>query len=112
MMGQVERVERAWGYYDVLASVSAGVKVKTLVVLPGRALSHQRHFKRSELWFVAEGEAFIKSEGNLRKIRKGNIINIDVGEWHQLINDSDTPCTIVEIQYGEECIEDDIERSS
>jgi mannose-6-phosphate isomerase-like protein (cupin superfamily) len=37
-------------------------------------------------------------------------IKIPAGEWHQLINPTDKPCKIVEIQYGTECEEDDIER--
>ena len=32
------------------------------------------------------------------------------GEWHQIINLHDEPCHIIEIQYGEETTEDDIER--
>jgi mannose-6-phosphate isomerase-like protein (cupin superfamily) len=30
--------------------------------------------------------------------------------WHQATNVSDKPCHILECQYGEECIEDDIVR--
>jgi hypothetical protein len=37
-------------------------------------------------------------------------IKIPKNEWHQLTNPFDTPCKIVEIQYGEQCIEEDIER--
>jgi mannose-6-phosphate isomerase-like protein (cupin superfamily) len=35
---------------------------------------------------------------------------IPVTEWHQLTNPFEVPCKIVEIQYGEQCIEEDIER--
>ena len=30
--------------------------------------------------------------------------------WHKTTNIGDTPAHIVEIQYGEQCVEDDIER--
>jgi hypothetical protein len=33
-----------------------------------------------------------------------------LNDWHQLTNPFDVPCRIVEIQYGEDCIEEDIER--
>jgi mannose-6-phosphate isomerase-like protein (cupin superfamily) len=36
--------------------------------------------------------------------------HIPLGEWHQLTNPYDEPCRIVEIQYGDACIEEDIER--
>jgi mannose-6-phosphate isomerase-like protein (cupin superfamily) len=45
-----------------------------------------------------------------KTLSKHQEYNIDVGEWHQLTNPFDTPCKIVEIQYGEQCIEEDIER--
>jgi mannose-6-phosphate isomerase-like protein (cupin superfamily) len=31
-------------------------------------------------------------------------------EWHQIINPYDSPCHIIEIQYGPKTEEDDIER--
>jgi len=31
-------------------------------------------------------------------------------EWHQLTNPYDQPLKLVEIQYGEQCVEEDIER--
>jgi mannose-6-phosphate isomerase-like protein (cupin superfamily) len=31
-------------------------------------------------------------------------------KWHRLFNPYDVPCRIVEIQYGEKCEEEDIER--
>jgi hypothetical protein len=36
--------------------------------------------------------------------------HIPVGQWHRLYNPFDVPCRVVEIQYGEACDEDDIER--
>ena len=37
-------------------------------------------------------------------------IYINKEEWHQLINETDEPLIIIEIQFGEKCDEDDIER--
>jgi len=31
-------------------------------------------------------------------------------EWHQLVNEENTPLKVIEIQFGDDCIEDDIER--
>jgi hypothetical protein len=36
--------------------------------------------------------------------------HISVEQWHRLFNPYDTPCKIVEIQYGIACVEEDIER--
>jgi mannose-6-phosphate isomerase-like protein (cupin superfamily) len=37
-------------------------------------------------------------------------LHIPLGMWHQLANETDIPLKLVEIQYGTNCVEDDIER--
>lgn len=104
------RVERTWGYYRVLHDV-AGTKVKELTVDPGKQLSMQRHQSRAEFWFVAEGTATVKwDEHGHSTIKKHGTDVIYKEEWHQLINNTDQPLKIIEIQYGEACDESDIER--
>jgi len=108
------KTERPWGYYRVLHHEDPHVKVKELTVNPGKALSLQRHERRSELWFVAEGIATLQNES----LDKGKEILIPTfcsvriyqNEWHRLVNKEDVPLKIIEIQYGEECVETDIER--
>ena len=101
---------RPWGYYRVLHTVGPGVKVKELTVDPGKTLSMQRHKYRSELWFVAEGTAGINSELTLDTISTFKHETIPSGQWHQLHNPTSQPLRVIEIQYGENCIEEDIER--
>ena len=45
-----------WGYYRVIHEYDKHTKVKELAVTGGK-LFMQRHDKRSEHWFVAEGTA-------------------------------------------------------
>jgi cytidyltransferase-like protein len=110
------RTDRDWGYYRVIHNVGLGVKVKELTVEPGKSLSMQRHAKRSEFWFVAEGRGLINralANGYALpslELNEFDQLVIPVGEWHQLVNPYDTPLKVVEIQYGEDCIEEDIER--
>ena len=103
------KTERPWGYYRVLHE-APGMKVKELVVEPGKSLSMQRHAQRREYWVVQEGECKIEKEFSALFLRTHETIAIPVGEWHQLSNPFSVPCKIVEIQYGEQCIEEDIER--
>jgi cytidyltransferase-like protein len=109
---------RDWGYYRVLHENGAEVKVKELTVEPKKYLSMQRHNSRLELWFVAEGTATVYTinsssdeelDGVYGKFRS---INIAANQWHRLVNETDKPLKIIEIQYGEECIEEDIERKN
>ena len=105
------KTERQWGYYRVLHEVP-GMKVKELTVNPGCSLSMQRHSKRSEHWQVSEGIAQVDTELEVRRLNLHDTIEIPVGTWHRLYNVTDKPCRIVEIQYGEDCAEEDIERRS
>ena len=103
------KTERPWGYYRVLHE-APGMKVKELVVESGQSLSMQRHAKRREYWVVQEGKCKVEKEFGALFLHTHETIAIPVGEWHQLSNPFDQPCRIVEIQYGEQCIEEDIER--
>lgn len=110
------KTKREWGYYRVIHEYGSHTKVKELTVEPGKRLSMQRHQKRSEHWFVAEGTATVytinrATDYELRGVfEQHQSLHIPVNEWHQLSNEHDTPLRIVEIQYGEDCVEEDIER--
>jgi mannose-6-phosphate isomerase-like protein (cupin superfamily) len=108
-------VERSWGSYTVLNEVP-GAKVKTLTVMPGQTLSMQRHQLRNEYWMVTSGMCMINMAlpgdcTNPPKILgKYDEWKVPSDTWHQLTNPFTKPCTIIEIQYGDNCTEDDIER--
>ena len=110
------KTERSWGYYRVLHENDKEVKVKELTVAPGQSLSMQKHQDRAEHWFIVEGTAEVytinrKSDHELVGVfHKHQSLHINKTEWHQLCNPSSTPLKIVEIQYGDNCIEEDIER--
>jgi len=108
------KTTRLWGWYRVLDD-KPGYKVKELVIEPGKSLSDQRHFHRSEHWYVLKGTCNLKTEVNgvvqntvLNELTHGYVINKET--WHQASNTSDSLCHILEVQYGDKCIEDDIER--
>jgi cytidyltransferase-like protein len=109
------KTERQWGYYRVLHEVP-GMKVKELTVNPGKSLSMQKHKLRSEYWVVSEGQAVVNRATPLdfelppATLDRHDQLHIVKQEWHQLTNPYDHPLKIVEIQYGEKCAEEDIER--
>lgn len=108
---------RPWGHYTVLHTIGTTVKVKELVVHPHSSLSMQRHADRGEIWFIAEGNPSlyhiddkttdVELSGHYKQYQTLFISN---NEWHQLANETDEIVRIVEIQYGERCVEEDIER--
>ena len=107
------KTQRKWGYYKVFDE-REGVKVKELVIEPRNSLSDQRHFKRSEHWYVLEGACKIALQtGDLNSVvdlNQHNSLIIEKGTWHRGFNETDTICSILEVQYGEDCVEEDIER--
>ena len=108
--------ERLWGsFYNLFEEEQ--VKVKELIVAPGKGMSFQKHFKRSEIWLVSKGSCIVnysKDEPDNKhniKLNKFDHYLVPVGEWHQITNPFQETCHLIEIQYGDECIEDDIERT-
>jgi len=110
------KTSRAWGYYRVLHEQGKEIKVKELTVGAKTCLSMQRHKDRAEHWFVAEGTAtvYTLNAGTdmdlVGTYNKFESLHINKEQWHKLCNETDEPLRVIEIQYGENCIEEDIER--
>jgi mannose-6-phosphate isomerase-like protein (cupin superfamily) len=111
------RTERTWGYYRVLHEVGTNTKLKELTVMPKTCLSMQRHEERAEFWFVAEGTATVytldqaSTDTDVKcQLEMHQHTFISCREWHQLCNETDRPLKLIEIQYGDNCVEEDIER--
>jgi D-beta-D-heptose 7-phosphate kinase/D-beta-D-heptose 1-phosphate adenosyltransferase len=111
----VLKTERPWGYYCVLHDVP-GTKVKELTINPGKSISLQRHKFRHEFWHISSGKCAVEQymPGGYMlptiELSKHKELVIPANDWHRVYNPYDEPCKIVEIQYGELCEEDDIER--
>jgi cytidyltransferase-like protein len=110
------RTTRAWGFYRVLHEVGPNTKLKELTVAPKTCLSMQRHDHRAEFWFVAEGKAAVYTLDNssdhdlVGHFGVHEHIWIKQNQWHMLCNETDQPLKLIEIQFGENCVEEDIER--
>lgn len=108
-------VKRRWGTYSNLLCNSS-TKVKELVVEPGKGMSYQRHFHRSEIWFISSGSCIVhtatENPNNKKtlKLNKFDSIEVAKNSWHQITNPYKKECRIIEIQFGEKVEEDDIER--
>jgi D-beta-D-heptose 7-phosphate kinase/D-beta-D-heptose 1-phosphate adenosyltransferase len=108
---------RNWGWYRVLDD-KAGYKVKELVIEPGKSLSMQRHQDRSEHWYILKGTCLVNTINissdfdELGRYKENQSFTIHKRQWHQGCNETKEPCHILEVQYGDRCVEDDIERRS
>ena len=107
--------ERIWGkFYNLFTDHR--VKLKELIVLPGKGMSFQKHHYRNEIWLVSKGKCLINFSTADPEGAEEIILNtessfhVPQGAWHQITNPYEAPCHIIEIQYGEKTNEDDIER--
>lgn len=102
--------ERPWGSYTVLDE-AADFKVKRIEVLPEKRLSYQSHEHRREHWFVVQGVARVTLNDEVRDVKIGEHINIQIGDKHRVENaDANETLIFIEVQRGAYLGEDDIVR--
>lgn len=103
---------RQWGEYKVLDYKVSGdgenCLTKELVVFPGKNLSYQKHNHRAEMWTFVKGEGIMVLDGVERKVTRGDIAYIKPRMMHGL--KAITELHIIEVQLGDELLEEDIER--
>jgi len=102
---------RPWGTYTILDELDS-YKVKRIVVKPGKRLSLQKHFHRSEHWIVVSGTATVTRGEDEYLVRANESTYIPIGEIHRLENVGKIPLVMIEAQVGEYLGEDDIVRIS
>ena len=100
---------RPWGTYTILED-TLGYKIKRIVVKPGKRLSLQKHFHRSEHWIVVEGIALVTVGDKEILVRPNESTYIPMGELHRLENPGKIDVVLIEAQVGEYLEEDDIIR--
>ena len=102
-------VEKPWGSYQVLEE-GTNYTVKNIIVNPGGELSLQSHKHRSEHWIIAEGEALVTINDEIKTLKENETIFIPQGFKHRLVNKTATKLIIIEFWYGNILDENDIER--
>jgi mannose-1-phosphate guanylyltransferase len=102
-------VYRPWGVYTTLED-SLGYKIKKLVINPGKRISLQKHYHRSEHWVVVSGTAIVTKGKESFTVCKNESAYISMGELHRLENKGKIPLVLIEVQVGEYTGEDDIVR--
>ncbi len=100
---------RPWGHYKVLED-TAGRKVKTIHVKPGKRLSLQKHKHRSEYWLVTNGSGLVQVGDREILLKAGDNITIPEGMTHRVANKGRETLVFVEVQLGNYLEEDDIIR--
>ena len=102
-------VKKPWGSYTVL-SEDSDHKVKRIVVNPGEKLSLQLHHHRSEHWIVVKGTAIVTRGEEAFTLKSNESTFIPQVTKHRIENPGESPLEIIEVWYGDNLSEEDIER--
>ena len=106
-LGDIEN--RPWGNYHIIAK-NTGYQIKEIKVSKGSKLSLQKHKKRSEFWQIVKGESKIIINNTEHYLKKTEYIYIPKNTIHRIENIGAEELIFIEIQLGEDLIEDDIVR--
>ncbi|MBU2515093.1 mannose-1-phosphate guanylyltransferase/mannose-6-phosphate isomerase [bacterium] len=102
-------VARPWGSYRVITE-GKGYQIKSLMVLPGKRISLQRHFHRNEHWVVVSGTAEVTRGDEVFYLSENESTYIPKTEYHRLRNPGKILLELIEMRQGGYLHEDDIER--
>ena len=107
----IERDERPWGYYEVVDKAD-DFRVKRICINPGKRLSYQRHFRRTEHWYVVSGSGVATLDDVDQPVKAGSSLDVALRSAHRMANVGDDDLVFIEVQTGTYFGEDDIERLS
>ena len=105
---QHAKFNRPWGWYENLIE-GVDYKVKRIEVNSGQQISLQYHQHRSEYWTVVKGSGYVTIDKEAIHAVPGKTFIIPVSVVHRLTAE-ENGITIIEVQMGEKCIEEDIVR--
>ena len=104
--------ERRWGLYKVLGQTSYADGHRSLTKLlhlnAGCSISYQTHTRREEVWTFVDGEGLLVLDGRVTRVGRGDVAHIRRGQRHAV--KAITALEIIEVQSGDELVEEDIER--
>jgi mannose-1-phosphate guanylyltransferase/mannose-6-phosphate isomerase len=100
---------RPWGYYTNLFN-GDGFLIKEIYVKPKGILSLQKHFHRSEHWYITQGTPKITLNKKTFTKKMNETIFIPLGAIHRIENPNKNPVKIIEAQLGSILKETDIIR--
>ena len=101
--------DRPWGSFEILYEED-NLKVKKIVVKPGKRLSLQSHKQRSENWVVIGGNAVVTLDEEEITRSANQSIFIPAGARHRIANYGEEDVVFIEVQTGSYLGEDDIIR--
>ena len=100
-----------WGTVTVLEEGSR-YRINRIMINPGRHMSTQMHYHRSEHWVVVSGTAKVICNDDEKLLRQRESTYVPMNTRHRVENPGVIPLVMIEIQNGEYLGDDDIHRFS
>jgi len=101
--------ERPWGWFEILYE-EAGLKVKRIMVKPGKRLSLQSHERRAENWVIVQGKGLFTLDDRTFDLEPHQSVFIPEKSRHRMENPGRDELVFIEVQTGTYMGEDDIIR--
>ncbi len=101
--------ERPWGWFEILYE-EAGLKVKRIMVKPGKRLSLQSHERRAENWVIVQGKGLFTLDDRTFDLEPHQSVFIPEKSRHRMENPGRDELVFIEVQTGTYLGEDDITR--
>ena len=101
------RMYRSWGKYTLLTE-GKDYRVRKVEMNPGKSLTMQMHYHRSEHWTVISGTGKIMIDDKESIFTENQSTYIPMGVKHKLSNPGKIPLVIIEVQSGKYINDDDI----
>jgi mannose-6-phosphate isomerase-like protein (cupin superfamily) len=101
--------DRPWGSFEILHEED-NLKIKRIIVKPGKRLSLQSHKHRSENWVVIEGNAVVTLGAEEIRRSANQAVYIPAGAKHRIADAGEEGVVFIEVQTGAYLGEDDIIR--
>ena len=98
---------RSWGKYTLLTE-GKDYRVRKVEMNPGKSLTMQMHYHRSEHWTVISGTGKITIDDRESIFTENQSTYIPMGVKHKLSNPGKIPLVIIEVQSGKYINDDDI----
>ena len=108
-MSGKDKLNKPWGFFVNLHQEN-GFIVKKIVVNPKHRLSLQKHFHRSEHWYVISGNGELQLGEERIHLENGTCVDIPQNAWHRISNLGSIDLIFIEIQRGSSLKEEDIQR--
>ena len=105
----MERIEKPWGWYEEVFSETKNYKCKRLYVSPEKRFSLQYHNLRNEYWTVVQGDGIVIVGESEKEVKTGDFIYVPRTTVRRITGGT-IGITLIEVQIGDPCEEEDIVR--